>query len=96
MKAVRYYDSDGTARIVLPPGTYAFQITYAGASQQKSQNARMNLNVVFQTTLVTMKLLSSTGTELSGAAQYYAGAWNAFGSGNTTTSMQLLPLTYKF
>ena len=88
--------SDGTARMALPPGTYTFQITYAGASQQKSQNVGTNPNVVFQTTLVTVKLLSSTNTELSGAAQYYSGGWKTFGAGATTTTMQLLPLTYTF
>jgi hypothetical protein len=88
--------SDGTARMILAAGTYNFQITYAGASQQKSQNVGTNPNVVFQTTLVTMKLLSSTNTELNGVAQYYAGGWKTFGGGTTTTSMELLPLTYSF
>ena len=88
--------SDGTARMALAAGTYTFQITYAGASQQKSQNVGTNPNVVFQTTLVTVKLLSSTNTELNGVAQYYAGGWKTFGTGTTTTSMELLPLTYTF
>ena len=88
--------SDGTAKMALVAGTYSFQITYAGASQQKSQNVGTNPNVVFQTTLVTVKLLSSTNTELSGTAQYYAGGWKTFGSGTTSTSMELLPLTYSF
>jgi hypothetical protein len=88
--------SAGTVSVALPPGTYGFQITYAGASQQKSQNVLTNSTVVFQTTLVTMKLLSSTNKELNATAQYYAGGWNTFGSGTTTTTMELLPVTYNF
>jgi hypothetical protein len=88
--------SDGTVRMALAAGTYNFQITWAGASQQKSQNVGTNANVVFQTTLVTMKLLSSTNSQLSGGAKYYAGSWKTFGSGTTTTTMELLPLTYNF
>jgi cellobiose-specific phosphotransferase system component IIC len=82
--------------MALPPGTYTFQISYGGASQQKSQNVGTNPNVVFQTVLVTVKLLSSTNRELSGGAQYYASGWKAFGGGTTTTTMELLPLTYTF
>jgi hypothetical protein len=89
--------SDGTVSMALPPGTYNFQISWAGASQQKSQNVGTNPNVVFQTTLVTMKLLANDGvTVLSGGAQYYAGAWKMFGVGTTTATMELLPLTYNF
>jgi hypothetical protein len=82
--------------MALTPGTYTFQITYAGASQQKSQNVGTNPNVVFQTTLVTMSLISSTNAQLSAGAQHYAGSWKTFGAGTTTTAMELLPLTYTF
>jgi hypothetical protein len=95
-KAFGTTGSDGTVSMALPPNTYNFQITYAGASQQKSQNVGTNPTVVFQTTLVTTKLLSSTGQELSGGAQYYAGGWKIFGVGTTTGTMELLPLTYTF
>jgi len=83
--------------MVLSLGTYAFQITCAGASQQMIQNVGTNPTVVFQTTLVTVKLLSSTNNELSGAAQYYpGGGWKTFGGGTTTSSMELLLLTCTF
>jgi hypothetical protein len=88
--------SDGAVSMALPPGTYNFQISWAGASQQKSQNVATNPNVVFKTTLVTMKLLSSTNTELNGGAQYYAGGWKTFGGGTATATMELLPITYTF
>jgi hypothetical protein len=53
--------------------------------------------VVFQTTLVTMKLLDSTGsTELNGDTHYYPSGWKTFDGGTTTTQMELLPLRYKF
>jgi cellobiose-specific phosphotransferase system component IIC len=96
-KAFGTTGNDGTVSMALPPSTYNFQITYAGASQQKSQNVATNPTVVFQTTLVTMKLLAHDGvTVLSGGAQYYAGAWKMFGVGTTTATMELLPLTYTF
>jgi len=104
---VQYYSSgwrsfgstgrDGTVSMALPPGSYTFKISYAGASQQKNQNVGTNPNVVFQTTLVTVKLLAHDGvTVLSGRVQYYAGGWKTFGVGATTTAMELLPLTYTF
>ncbi len=78
-------------------GTYNFRLSYAGASQSKSQNIATNPNVVFQTSKVTMKLLDSANNELpGGGAQYYAGNWKTFGSGNATAYMELLPLTYNF
>jgi hypothetical protein len=89
--------SDGTVSMALTPGTYTFQISYAGASQQKNQNVASNPNVTFQTTLVTVKLLASNGSaELAGTAQYYAGGWKTFGVSTTTVAMELLPLTYTF
>jgi hypothetical protein len=95
-KAFGTTGSDGTAKMGLTSGTYNFQISWAGATQQKSQNVGTNPNVVFQTTLVTVKLVSSANVQLSGGAQYYAGSWKTFGGGTTTATMELLPLTYKF
>jgi hypothetical protein len=82
--------------MALTSGTYNFQISWAGATQQKSQNVGTNPNVVFQTTLVTVKLVSSVNVQLSGGARYYAGSWKTFGRGTTTATMELLPRTYKF
>ena len=95
-KAFGTTGSDGTAKLALASGTYNFRISWAGATQQKSQNVGTNPNVVFQTTLVTVKLVSSANVQLSGGAQYYAGSWKTFGGGTTTTTMELLPLTYSF
>jgi hypothetical protein len=44
-----------------------------------------------------MKLLDSVGTaELNAGAEYYAGGWKTFGGGTTTTTMELLPVSYSF
>jgi hypothetical protein len=95
-KAFGTTGSDGTAKMSLTSGTYNFRISWAGATQQKSQNVGTNPNVVFQTTLVAVKLVSSANVQLSGGAQYYAGGWKTFGGGTTTASMELLSLTYSF
>jgi hypothetical protein len=90
-------DGSGAATKDLPSGTYSFGVNYVGARQEKSQNIGTDPLVVFQTNLVTMKLLNSGGsTELSGTAQYYASGWKTFGGGTTTTTMELLPGTYSF
>jgi hypothetical protein len=86
-----------TTSMELLPVSYSFRVSYGGASQEKSQNVGTNPDVVFQTALVTMKLLDSNNTTaLSAGAQYYAGGWNSFGGGNTTTTMELLPVSYSF
>jgi hypothetical protein len=78
-------------------GTLWFKMTYAGASMQKSQNIATDSYVVFQTKLVTMELLDSTDVPLTGVdAEYHTGTWNTFGAGTTTTTMELLPVSYYF
>jgi hypothetical protein len=84
-----------TSTLELLPTTYPFKINYGGASIQKNQNVNNDPMVVFNTKLVTMKLLNGV-TELAGASQYYASGWKTFGSGTTTTTMELLPTTYPF
>jgi len=86
-----------TTTMELLPLSYSFRVSYGGASQQKSQNVGADPNVVFQTELVTMKLFESDGTTvLNGGAEYYAGGWNTFGTSPTTTTMELLPVSYSF
>jgi len=80
----------------LLPLNYAFMVSYGGASMQKWQDVSKDPVVVFQTKLVTMKLLDSGNNPLAGGAEYYANGWKTFGSGTTTTTMELLPLNYAF
>lgn len=81
----------------LLPVNYKFRISYGGANQEKWQDVGADPNVVFQTAAVTFKLWNSTGTsELNGGTLYYASGWNTFGGGTSTTSMELLPVNYKF
>jgi len=79
-------------------GNLAFSMSYAGATTQKWQNIKDDSIVIFHTAPVTMKLLEHDGTTvLTGTgAQYYTGVWNTFGTGTTTTSMELLPGNYCF
>jgi hypothetical protein len=95
--------SDGTVSVALPTGTYNFQITYAGASQQKSQNVLTNPTLVFvfgatqqnsqdvskdpNVKFQTVQVHSDSGK----CTSYYAGGWKTF-----TQDMQLLPGTYTF
>jgi len=80
----------------LLPKTYAFRIYYEDTYIQKNQNVASDPVVVFETTLVTMKLLDADDNELPGGSQVNSGGWIIFGSGTTTTTMELLPKTYAF
>ena len=92
-KAFGTTGSNGTVSMALPPGTYIFQISYAGASQQKSQNVASDPNVIFQ----TVKVHSDSGKctsyiQVAKAPTRYPGSgWQAF-----TQDMELLPGTYMF
>ena len=81
----------------LLPNNYPFRVYYGGKSQQKNQDVGSDPVVVFQTILVTMKLLDSGGGALASSdAKYYASGWKQFGSGVTETTMEMLNGTYPF
>jgi hypothetical protein len=85
--------SDGTVSMALPPGPYIFQITYAGASEQKSQNVATDPNVVFQTVQVHSDSGKCTSyiQVATVPTRYHGGGWQTF-----TQDMELLPGTYMF
>ena len=63
------------------PLKYSFRLTYNGATVSKAQNVDSSSNVVFQTENVLVQLNDSRGNPLdTGAVQYYAGVWRAFGT----------------
>ena len=96
----KYYASgwhtigDTTASVELLPLNYKFRIEYGGAKLEKYQNVSGDSNVIFQTIPVSVDLIDSHGDPLVGTAKYYASGWHTIG--DTTASVELLPLNYKF
>lgn len=88
----------GEARREMLPTTYSFAMTYLGGRVQVNQNVALNAVVTFQTRLVTTRLRNSQGAPLdTGAAEYYAGIWRAFGTTQGgEVSRELLPISYSF
>ena len=93
-------DATGMVTKELLPIKYSFKMYYMGGSQQISNhNVGVNPMVVFQTTLVTVKLISSTNTPLNdGMVKYYASGWKLFGTTDATgmVTKELLPIKYSF
>lgn len=93
-------DANGYALVNDPliSGNTKFRIEHAGHAKEKWHNISSNAVVVFATKLVTFDLIESDGvTPISGAtAKYHGSGWKTFGSGTTSTSMELLPTNIKF
>jgi len=90
---------DGTVTKALPPMSYNFKMRYAKAWAYITQDVGTDPTVTFQTTLVTVKLIDSSGNGLEGGhAKYFAPGWKSFGTtdDNGEAQKELLPLSYKF
>ena len=93
-------DASGKVTKELLPIKYSFKMYYLGGSQQISnQDVGSNPLVSFQTTLVTVKLISSLNAPLEdGKVKYYASGWKDFGTTDATgmVTKELLPIKYSF
>ncbi len=69
---------------------------YRGGFAKIEQDVTTNPNIVFETVNTTMSLKINGIVETSTDARYFAEGWQTFGSGNTDTSMELLPAEYRF
>ena len=87
--------STPTAGMELLPKTYAFRIYYEDTYIDKNQNVDSDPLVVFNTVLVTVRLVDSSSNDLVGEAQVNSGTWKSLGN-TPTTGNELLPKTYAF
>lgn len=83
------------------PSTFStISMTYKGAIVEQSRAQLTASNYTFQTVLTTVKLENADGNPLdTGSVTFYAGSWQPFGSGTTSSGQvatELLPGSYTF
>ena len=90
--------SGGIAVKELLPNSYKFRMSYAYASEDKTQDVVSNPTVSFQTVQVTVNVEDAQEQPVDGAAiKYYSGGWRDFGiTANGMVQKELLAMTYKF
>ena len=98
----RKTDDSGVLRYELLPGTYRFQATYNGGSQQQSLAVdEQSRRLIFRTQDVTVALLDSDGDGVAGGVQNFYGSTGSW-VGNRTIGesgvlhYELLPGSYTF
>ncbi len=92
-------DENGQVRKELLPKTYNFRMTYGGISKEKAQDVSTDPIVEFTTATVTVKLMASDGSGLSGGVvKYHGSGWKKFGTtdANGEVSKELLASEYRF
>jgi len=90
--------SGGIATKELLPNSYAFRMTYAFGSNDKTQDVGSNNTVVFSTVLANVNVINTQNNPVNNAVvTYYSGAWRSFGNTvNGTTTKELLPANLQF
>jgi len=93
-------DPNGEVKAILPPGTYAFAVTYEGTREQKDNiDITTTHTVIFQTVKMAVNLQRCDGTGLPGGeAEYYAKGWHSMGDTDPSgsASAEMLPGSYSF
>ena len=98
-KAYGTTGADGCASGDAISGSVPVGITYGGVYRQQNHDFTTNPRVDFTTVSVTVKLLDSHGTGISGgSAQYYANGWHQLGATDASGSVMadLLPGSIPF
>jgi hypothetical protein len=92
--------SSGSVSLELLPASYSFRVAHLGATAEKSQNIKTDVNIEFKTKNVTVELRNSSGELIKDATaryEFHSGAWNDLGvTDQGEMSVELLPKTYRF
>ena len=90
--------SGGIAMKELLSNSYAFRMTYAFGSNDKTQDVGSNNTVVFSTVLATVNVINAQNNPVNNAVvTYYSGAWRSFDNTvNGNVSKELLPANLQF
>jgi len=90
--------SGGIAEKELLPNSYKFRMTYAYASEDRTQDLSENETVTFSTVRTTVTVKDAQGNHIDGAVvKYYSGGWRNYGTtSGGIAEKELLAKSYKF